>query len=135
MSEWNKGIIEEFRANEGSLGGGFEGRPVLLLHHQGAKSGTDRVSPLMYQDVDGGYAVFASKAGADTNPDWFHNIKANPVTRVEIGSVIVEVKARVAEGDEQDRIWAKQKQDYPQFADYEEKTSRSQIPVIVLEKT
>jgi deazaflavin-dependent oxidoreductase (nitroreductase family) len=133
MSEWNAGIIDEFRAKKGQVGGPFEGRPLLLLHHKGAKTGTPRVSPLMYQSVDGGYAVFASKAGADNNPDWFHNVIANPETQVEVGSDTVNVRVRVAEGAEQDRIWKKQKEDFPHFAEYEAKTSRSQIPVLILE--
>ena len=133
MSEWNKGIIEEFRANEGKVGGGFEGRPLLLLHHSGARTGTNRVSPLMYQKVDAGYAVFASKAGADDNPDWVHNLKANPATRIEVGTETLEVTARVAQGDEHDSIWERQKREQPQFAEYEVKTSRDRIPVVLLE--
>ena len=85
MSDWNAGIIDEFRANDGRVGGMFEGAPLLLLHHVGARTGTERVSPLMYQATNGSYAIFASKAGADTNPDWFHNLVANPETWVEIG--------------------------------------------------
>lgn len=133
MSDWNSNIIDEFRDNEGKVGGMFEGAPLLLLHHVGAKTETERVTPLMYQALDGGYAVFASKAGADTNPDWLHNVKANPETKVEVGAEIVAVMARVAEGDEHDRIWSKQKQDWPQFAKYENKTARDVIPVVILE--
>lgn len=132
MSDWNSGIVEEFRANDGKVGGPFDGAPLLLLHHKGAKSRTDRVTPLMYQKVDGGYAIFASKAGADDNPDWFHNIKAHPATRAEIGSKTIDVTARIASGNEHDEIWGQQKKDFPQFAGYEEKTSRDKIPVIVL---
>lgn len=135
MSDWNAEIIEEFRANEGRVGGMFEGAPLLLLHHVGARTGTERVTPLMYQEVDGGYAIFASKAGADTNPDWFYNVKANPQTRVEIGVDTASVRARVAEGDEHDRVWEQQKQNWPQFAEYERTTSRDVIPVVVLERT
>ena len=134
MSNWNQNIIEEFRANAGSVSGHFAGRPLLLLHHTGARTGKQRVTPLMYQAVEGGYAVFASKAGADTNPDWFHNLRANPETRVEVGSETVDVTARVAVGDEYEKIWAKQKRDYPFFAEYEAKTDRDHIPVVVLEK-
>jgi len=134
MSDWNQGIIEEFRANSGKVGGMFEGAPLLLLHHVGARTGTERVNPLMYQAVDGGYAVFASKAGADTNPDWFYNLKANPEIKVETGTGTTAVKARVATGDEHERIWSKQKQDWPQFAEYERQTSRDVIPVVVLER-
>ena len=133
MSSWNNGIIEEFRTNEGKVGGVFEGKPLLLLHHTGAKTGTKRVSPLMYQKVGDAYAIFASKGGAEDNPDWFHNLKAHPAVSIEVGTTEVDVKARIAEGEEQDAIWARQKTDFPQFAEYEQKTSRAQIPVIVLD--
>ena len=134
MGDRNQTIIDDFRANEGKVGGMFEGRPLLLLHHVGAKTGTERVSPLMYQAVSGGFAVFASKAGADTNPDWFHNLKASPETKVEVGTELVAVRARIARGDEYDRIWSKQKLDWPHFAEYERKTTRERIPVVVLER-
>lgn len=133
MSDWNQQIIEEFRANDGKVGGMFEGALLLLLHHVGAKSGTERVAPLMYQPLDNGYAVFASYAGADRNPAWFHNLMANPETQVEVGTDTVKVKARVATGDERDQIWSRQKAERPQFAEYERKTSRDEIPVVVLE--
>jgi deazaflavin-dependent oxidoreductase (nitroreductase family) len=133
MSEWNSGIIDEFKANDGAVGGIFEGKPLLLLHHTGAKTGRERVSPLMYQLVDGAYAVFASKGGADANPDWFHNLVANPDVSIEVGSDKIDVKARVAEGEERKRIWERQKQEFPQFAGYEQKTSRDHIPVVVLD--
>lgn len=87
----------------------------------------------MYQRVDGGYAVFASKGGADRNPDWFHNLLANPEASIEVGAGTVEVRARLAVGEEHDRIWERQKADYPTFADYEAKTSRDAIPVVILE--
>ncbi len=135
MSDWNENITEEFRANAGKVGGMFEGAPLLLLHHVGARTGTERVSPLMYQSVDGGYAIFASKEGADTNPDWFYNLKANPNTKVEVGAETVPVRARVAEGAEHDHIWTTQKDEWPQFAEYEEKSARDIIPVLVLEPT
>ena len=79
--------------------------------------------------------MFASKGGADSNPHWFYNLRANPETEVEMRTEVMDVRARVAEGDEYERIWSKQKQDWPQFADYERKTSRSAIPVVVLEAT
>lgn len=135
MSDWDSDIIEEFRDNDGKVGGMFEGAPLLLLHHKGARSGTERVSPLMYRDLRDGYAIFASKGGADTNPDWFHNLRAHPETEVEIGTGTVAVKARVVDGDERDRIWSSWKSDWPQFAGYEKKTSRDHIPVIVLERS
>ena len=133
MGDWNTGVIEEFRANGGKVSGMFEGRPLLLLHHVGARTGSRRVTPLMYQDVENGYAVFASKGGADTNPDWFHNLVANPRTKVEVGNETVPVGARVTRGNERDRIWSRQKRDYSQFAEYEASTSRV-IPVVVLER-
>ena len=133
MRDWNQETISEFRENEGKVGGMFEGAPLLLLHHKGARTGTDRVSPMIYQSVDGGYAVFASKGGADTNPDWLHNLKANPETRVEVGTEFVDVRARVVEGPEYDQIWSAEKMRYPTFAEYERKTSRDHIPVVVLE--
>lgn len=134
VNDWNAAIIEEFRANDGRVGGMFEGRQLLLLHHTGARTGTRRVTPLAYQDLADGYAVFASKAGADTNPDWYHNVVANPGTEVEVGTETIGVRARVASGVERDRIWRRQKKDYPQFGEYESKTSRV-IPVLVLERT
>lgn len=133
-NDWNQKVIEEFRANGGRVGGMFEGSPLLLLHHVGARTGVRRVSPLMYQDVPDGYAIFASKGGADTSPDWYHNVVANPGTDVEIGTETIPVRARVAQGEERTRIWSRQKSDYPQFEDYESKTLRV-IPVIVLERT
>ena len=134
MSDWNAGVIEEFRANGGKLGGGFEGAPMLLLHSTGARSGEERVHPVMYQQVGDDVAVFASKAGAPTNPDWFHNLVANPDATIEIGTETVPVRARVAEGEERERIWETQKERYPGFAEYEEKTDRV-IPAVILERT
>jgi deazaflavin-dependent oxidoreductase (nitroreductase family) len=132
MSDWNDKIIEEFRGNDGQVGGQFAGAPLLLLHTVGAKSGQPRVNPMMYRKVEGGYAVFASKGGAATNPDWYHNLLANPHIRAEIGTGTVELVANVAVGDERERIWSAQKADYPGFAEYERKTTR-QIPVVILE--
>jgi deazaflavin-dependent oxidoreductase (nitroreductase family) len=134
-NNWNDKIAQEFRANDGRVGGPFEGHSLLLLHHRGAKSGIERVNPLASQSLgDGAWAVFASKGGASTNPDWFHNLLANPEATIETGTEIVPVRARVAEGEERDRIWARQKQIMPGFAAYEKKTIR-QIPVFILERT
>ncbi|MFF5232673.1 nitroreductase family deazaflavin-dependent oxidoreductase [Dactylosporangium sp. NPDC000521] len=132
MSDWNDKIIEEFRANGGKVGGNFEGAPLLLLHTVGARSGQERVHPMMYQKVDGGYAVFASYGGAPTNPAWFHNLVAQPRVTAEIGTGTQQLVARVTDGEERERIWTAQKAAYPGFADYERKTTR-QIPVVVLE--
>jgi deazaflavin-dependent oxidoreductase (nitroreductase family) len=132
-NDWNRQVIEEFRANGGKVGGMFEGMPLVLLHHVGAKSGTERVNPLVYQRVGDSVAVFASKGGAPTNPDWFHNVVANRDVKVEIGTDSFAGKARVAPGEERERIWEAQKAKLPQFAEYEEKTSR-EIPVVVIDK-
>jgi deazaflavin-dependent oxidoreductase (nitroreductase family) len=133
VNDWNAQIIEEFRANGGKVGGQFEGAPLLLLHTTGAKSGQERVNPLMYQDLgDGSVAIFASKAGAPDNPDWFHNVYADRSVHAEIGTEQRPFTARIVEGEERDRIWAKQKADYPGFAEYEDKTDRM-IPVVVLD--
>jgi deazaflavin-dependent oxidoreductase (nitroreductase family) len=131
-SDWNTKIIEEFRANEGKVGGPFAGSTLLLLHTVGARTGQPRVNPVMYQAVGSSYAIFATKAGAPTHPAWYHNLLAHPQVSVEIGSQTVPLVARVAEGAERDRIWTAQKRDHPGFADYETRTTR-QIPVIVLE--
>jgi deazaflavin-dependent oxidoreductase (nitroreductase family) len=131
-NEFNEQIIDEFRANGGKVGGGFSGAGLLLLHTTGAKSGEERVNPLAYQADGDRFVVFASKGGAPTNPDWYHNLRANPRVRVEVGTEPFDVVARVAEGDERDRLWVRQKELIPVFADYEQKTDRP-IPVIVLE--
>jgi deazaflavin-dependent oxidoreductase (nitroreductase family) len=133
MADFNQTIIAEFRANGGKLGGQFDGATMLLLHHKGAKSGKERVNPLAYQQVGENVAVFASKGGAPTNPDWYYNLLAHPATTVEIGTETVPVVARVAGSDERTKIWEKQKNDAPGFADYEKNTPR-QIPVVILER-
>jgi deazaflavin-dependent oxidoreductase (nitroreductase family) len=129
---WNDKIIEEFRASGGKVGGPFEGAPLLLLHTTGARSGQERVNPMMYRRDGDRLAVYASKAGADTNPDWFHNLRANPRVTVEIGTETRTVLARIAEPDERERLWSAQKKEYPGFANYETKTKR-RIPVVILE--
>lgn len=133
-NDWNAQIIAEFRTNEGRVGGRFEGAPLLLLHSTGARSGIERVNPMMYQTVGDAFAVFGSKAGADTHPDWYHNLVAHPTARIEVGTETIDVRARVAEGDEREGIWTIQKQRYPGFAEYEAKTTR-EIPVVILERT
>ncbi len=131
-SDWNAKIIDEFRANGGKVGGPFEGAPLLLLHTTGARTGAERVNPVMYLADGDRLVVFASKAGADTNPDWYHNLRANPRASVEIGSETRSVFARVADSDERHRLWEAQKRDWPGFAGYERKTDRP-IPVVILE--
>jgi len=132
VSGWNDKIIEEFRSNDGRVGGNFEGAPLLLLHSTGAKSGRERVSPMMYRKVGDAWAVFASKAGADSNPDWYYNLLANPRARIEVGTQTFDVTARTTSDEEREPIWSAQKADYTGFAGYEQKTTR-QIPVVILE--
>ena len=132
MDDFNTNIIREFRENDGKVGGPFEGAAVLILHTTGAKSGAVRENPVMYKDLGGSYAVFASKGGAPTNPAWYHNLLAHPEVQAEIGTQTVPLRARVAEPAERERIWVPWKTANPGFAEYEAKTTRT-IPVVILE--
>jgi len=132
-TDFNAKIIEEFRANSGHVGGPFAGAPLLLLHHTGAKTDIARVSPVMYQPVGDDLAVFASKGGAPSNPAWYHNLVAHPEAEVEVATDRFPVVARVANDAERAPIWDKQKHDYPGFAQYESRTTRT-IPVVILER-
>lgn len=131
-ADFNAKVIEEFQANEGRVGGMFEGAPLLLLHHTGARTGTARINPLVYLPDDGRYVIFASKAGAPTNPDWYHNLKAHPEVRIEVGPDTIDVTATEAQGEERDRLFATQEQRMSNFGEYAEKTEGRIIPVIVL---
>jgi deazaflavin-dependent oxidoreductase (nitroreductase family) len=131
VNDWNAKIIEEFRANGGRVGGNFEGAPILLLHTTGARTGQERINPMMYLDDGGRRFVFASKAGADTNPDWYHNLVAHDEVTVEVGTESYEATATPVTGAERDRLYAEQARRYPGFAEYQEKTSRV-IPVVEL---
>ena len=136
FNDWNARVIAEFRANGGQVSA-FPHGYLLLLHHTGARSGQERVSPLAYLAVDGGYAIFGSKAGAPENPAWYHNLVANPEASIEIGTgpgsvETIPVTARVAAPEEREPIWTRQKEASPGFADYEKKTTR-QIPVVILQ--
>lgn len=133
-NDWNTQVINEFRAHGGKVGGNFEGAPLLLLHTTGARTGRERVNPMMYQDLGESVAVFASKAGAPSDPDWYRNLVANPDVSAEIGTQTRTFRARTAEPDERAPIWEKQKADYPGFADYEANTNR-EIPVVILDPT
>src|ERR1700742_1524249 len=132
--DFNESNIAEFRANHGRVGCQFEGAPLLILHTVGAKSGKPRTNIMMYLADGDRYLVFASKAGADENPAWYWNLKANPDARIEVGDDIVDVHASELEGAERDEKYALQAQEYPGFADYESKTSRV-IPVVALAPT
>jgi deazaflavin-dependent oxidoreductase (nitroreductase family) len=130
-TDFNTQVIEEFRANDGVVGGMFEGMPLLLVHHVGARSGQARITPLVYLPEKGRYVVFASKGGAPEHPAWYHNLLANPETEIEVGSDTVAVTATELTGDERDQVYATQVKAAPQFGEYEAKTARK-IPVIAL---
>jgi deazaflavin-dependent oxidoreductase (nitroreductase family) len=132
--DFNARIIEEFRANRGRVGGPFEGATLLLLHHVGARSGKDRINPLVYNRDGDRYVVFASKAGAPTNPDWYHNLRANPSVTIDVGTDTIDVVASEASGEERDRLFRAQVERSPQFGEYQSKTDRV-IPVVVLTPT
>jgi deazaflavin-dependent oxidoreductase (nitroreductase family) len=130
---WNDAIIEEFRANQGKVGGAFEGRTLLLLHTIGAKSGQERVNPTAYVKDGDRYVIIASKGGAPTNPDWYYNILANPLVTVEAGTDTFQAQAEVAKEPERSHLYAKMVEMMPGFAEYEKKTTRV-IPVITLRR-
>lgn len=135
MSDWNQKIIEEFRANEGRVGGPFEGAPMILVHHIGARSGTERVSPLVYfPEDDGSMLIVASKAGAPTNPDWYHNLKAHPKVDVEVGTETFPVRATELTADERGPVWERIVAERPGFGEYEAKAGGRTIPVFRLER-
>lgn len=131
LDDWNARTIAEFRSNHGKVGGQFEGAPLLLLHHTGARSRKSRINPMMYLKDGDRYLVFASKAGADTNPDWYHNLKAHPVVQIEVGDETIDVLAEEIIGPDRDRLFARQASLYPGFAEYQRQTKRI-IPVIAL---
>ena len=131
FNEMNRKVIAEFRETGGSAGGMFEGKPLVLVHHAGAKSGTQRIAPLVPLLDDDKIFIFASKGGADTNPDWYHNLVANPETVVELGTETFPVTARVLSGTEHDEVYAKQVEVEPQFGEYQRNTTRV-IPVFEL---
>lgn len=131
MSDWNTKIIEEFRANEGKVGGPFAGSRLLLLHTKGAKTGLERVNPLACELDGDRYLVAASKGGAPTDPDWYRNLIANPDVSVELGTETFDAKATVATEPERTKLYEKFEARGPAFVEYKSKTSRV-IPVIIL---
>jgi deazaflavin-dependent oxidoreductase (nitroreductase family) len=130
-ADYNAKVIDEFRADEGRVGGIWEGTQLLLLHHTGAKSGASRVNPLGYLPDEPRYLIFASNGGAPSNPDWYHNLKAQPNTRIEVGSETIDVVAEEATGEEREHLFAKGAARFPDLAKHARKTDRV-IPVIVL---
>lgn len=138
MADWNAKIVDEFRSNEGRVGGPFEGAPLTLVHHRGRKSGRDYVNPMMYMADEADPAtiyVFASKAGAPTHPDWYYNLLAAGVAEVEVGTETYPVTVTEVVGDERDTIYTEQARRYPGFAEYETKTAGIRtIPVLALQR-
>jgi len=129
--DFNAQVIEEFRDNAGVVGGMFEGMSLLLLHDQGAKSRKPYIHPLVYHGEDGRYLIFASKGGAPTNPAWYHNLKAHPDARIEVGTETIDVTASELSGEDRERVFRAQAERAPQFAEYAKNTKRT-IPVIAL---
>jgi deazaflavin-dependent oxidoreductase (nitroreductase family) len=138
-NDWNERIIAEFRANGGRVGGNFEGAPVVLVHHQGRKSGREYINPMMYlpdQADNGTIYVFATKAGAPSNPDWYNNLTAIGTGTVERGTETYSVTVGELQGDERDRIYDEQARRYPGFADYAQRTAGIRtIPVLELKRS
>jgi deazaflavin-dependent oxidoreductase (nitroreductase family) len=138
-ADWNTKIIEEFRANDGRVSGGFEGAPMALIHSRGRKSGHEYVNPLVYladEHDDDTIYVFASKGGAPTSPDWYYNLSAAGEGTVERGTDHYAVKVQELTGDERDRVFAEQAQRFPGFADYARKTEGVRtIPVLALRRS
>ena len=132
-NNFNQQIIEEFRANSGNVGGPFAGSTMLLLTTTGAKSGQPRISPLVYMADGDHMIIIASKGGAPTNPDWFYNLKANPVVTIERGTETFQARATIPEATERDRLFEQVSTNMPGFGEYQRNTTR-QIPVVVLEK-
>ncbi|ORB68715.1 nitroreductase/quinone reductase family protein [Mycolicibacterium tusciae] len=133
MKAFNANIVDEFRANGGKVGGPFEGATLLLLTTTGAKSRQPRLAPLAYLTIDDKMIIIGSKAGADTNPDWVHNLRANPQAHVEVGSTDYDVIARELPSDERDDVYSKIVEQSPVFGDYQANTSRV-IPLFELQK-
>ena len=132
MNEYNRRVIETFRANGGEVGGPYAGSTLLLLTSVGARSGRPHTTPLVYLADGDRLVVFGTKGGAPTNPDWYHNVRANPVASVEVGTQTLQVRATIASGEERQRLFDAQAERRPQFAEYAAMTTR-EIPVVVLE--
>ena len=130
---FNAGIVEQFRASGGQVGGDFAGWPLLLITHRGAKSGKEYTTPLVYTRDDDKLVIIASKGGAPEDPQWFRNLQANPDITVELGPETYAARARIAEGEERDRLFRAQADLMPNFDEYATKTTRT-IPVVVLER-
>jgi deazaflavin-dependent oxidoreductase (nitroreductase family) len=131
--DMNSAVIQEFRNNGGRATGLLQDKPLVLVHHLGAKSGLERIAPLVPYLFEDRIFIFASKGGADTNPDWYHNLVANPNTTIELGSQTIRVTVRILTGEERNDVYARQSAVQPQFAEYQRKTTRP-IPVLELQR-
>jgi deazaflavin-dependent oxidoreductase (nitroreductase family) len=135
MGDWNTRIIEEFRANEGKVGGQFEDASLILIHHIGAKSGTERVNPVgCFPRLDGRFVIIASNGGAPKNPDWYYNLRAHQEINVEFGTEIFAVTVRELEGAEREQVWADAVSAVPNLGGFQSQTTRT-IPVLLLTRT
>jgi deazaflavin-dependent oxidoreductase (nitroreductase family) len=138
MSDWNAKVVAEFRANEGRVGGAFDGAPLALVHHRGRKSGRDYVTPMMYLADHADAAtiyVFGSKAGAPTHPDWYYNLNSAGVASVEVGTKTYKVTVSELEGEQRDRVFNEHARRYPRFSEYAERTAGIRtIPVLALRR-
>jgi deazaflavin-dependent oxidoreductase (nitroreductase family) len=131
---WNAGVVEQFRANQGTITSGrFAGRRLILLTTTGARSGQPRTAPLAFTRDGDRYVVIASKGGSPSHPDWYHNLVRNPVVTLETGEETFQARARIAEGEERERLYTAQAALMPTFAEYQRRTAR-QIPVVVFER-
>ena len=133
IKQMNAGIIDEFRANGGKVGGRFAGAPMLLLTTKGAKSGETRVNPLVYLEDGGRHVIIASYAGGPTNPPWYHNLMANPTVTIEVGTQTLKVRAEVVPEPDRTRLYTKMESMMAAFTEYRRKTTRT-IPVIALRR-
>ena len=131
MSSYNAAIIAEFRANRGRVGGDWEGTPLLLLHHTGARSHEERITPLGYLAADGRYVLVAANGGARNNPHWYHNLTTHPEVLIEVGAETIAVASHEATGEERERLFGALVERYPHLREYEQRSGRV-IPVIVL---
>ncbi len=131
LDNWNKATIDEFRANSGKVGGPFAGKTLLLLHTVGAKSGQERINPVAYVTDGDRLVIVASKGGGPTNPDWYYNLRANPLVTVEVGTEQFQARASISSEPERTRLYNKMVEMLPGFAEYQRQTTRV-IPVITL---
>ena len=132
MQDFNTKIIDEFRENQGKVGGTFAGAPILLLHHKGRKSGTERVNPLVYLPDSDHYVIFGSKGGSTKHPEWYLNLVANPDASIEVGSETIPVRAETASGAEHERLYKEQVSRMPVFGEYQARAAGRIIPAVVL---